>query len=294
MPLNPYFLNLSENPRKGALQILADAGMDQVPVDLAKLAKKHDWQLIFEDFCDLVDKRRDGRFEIDEDKQVSIYVNTDGVEAKGDFSKDRVMYLRQRFTIAHETGHAHFETHKNKSLQDALNPQHNVHGRQYGYERESQANEFASELLMPQWHLEQQLKSFNYDQFFTGIEELTALYEISTLACAMRVAKEAPIPAMCLYFNSEGRLRQTPARSRFHKDTGFFIAAGERIPQRTLADDLANKPNCESWKRKQRDCKTWFPDSNCAGDYELEEQAIRLGRFGYLVWLSFEEKEIEY
>ncbi len=291
--LNPYFLNLSENPRRAALQILSDAGIDSVAVDLLQLAKKQDWSLAFEDFCDM-GRRRDGRFEIDGNNQISIFVNTDGIETKGGFSTDQSTRLRQRFTIAHEIGHAHFKTHKDKELQAALTTGINPHGKQYGYEREAQANEFASELLMPQWHLEQQLKAFQWGQFFAGIEELSSIYDISTLACSTRVAVQAPFAAMCLHFNTDGKLANTPARSRDHKDTGFFFAYGERIPKRTLTDDLANSPDCETKKRIQRNCKTWFPDSRNADNYELEEQALRLGSFGYLVFLTFTEKEREY
>lgn len=292
--LNPYFLNLSENPRRAALQILSDADIDTVPVDLSLLAKRLDWHLGFEDFHDPERERRDGRFEIDGNNQVSIFVNTDGLETKGEFSKDPVLRLRQRFTIAHEIGHAHLKTHSNKDLQKALEVGVSPHGRQYGYKREAQANEFASELLIPQWHLEPQLVTFSWDRFFDGIEELTQVYDVSTLACATRVASQAPVAAMCLHFNSAGKLANTPARSRDHKDTGFFFAYGERIPQRTLTDELANKSDFEGWKRKQSDSTNWFPDARKAREYGLVEQAKRVGKFGYLVFLTFEEKEQEY
>lgn len=292
--VNPYFLNLSENPRKAALQILTDADIDTVPVDLAKLAAMQDWQIIFEDFDDPEDKYRDGRFEIDGNKQISIFLNTDRFATKGVFSSDPGECLRQRFTFAHEIGHAHLKSHKDKKLQDALAPEVNPHGKKYSYEREAQANEFASELLMPQWHLEKQLKTFNWDKFFDGIDELMYVYDISMLACATRVAKMAPTAAMLLHFNSAGKLANTPACSRDHADTKFFFPYGERIPQRTLADDLANKPEFEGWCRRQSDCTTWFPTARLARNYSVVEQAKRVGRFGFLVFLAFEENEQEY
>jgi IrrE N-terminal-like domain len=292
--LNPYFINLSENPRAGAQQILKDGGIDAIPVDLISLLRRHDWSLTFEDFGDPEWDRRDGRFEQDADNQISIFINTDDRDEKGRFSTDPVTYRRQRFSIAHEIGHAHFLSHKDKDLQDSLNPKINPHGRSYGNKRESQANEFAAELLMPQWQLEVQLRSFFWEEYFKGIEDLAELYETSFLSCAMRVAREAMFPAMCMYFNSAARLAQVPARSRFHADTGFFFPTKDPIPKRTLADDLANKPDYEGWKRKQSDCTYWFPTEKKAKDYELIEQAKRVGKFGYLVFLSFIEKEKEY
>lgn len=293
---NPYFLNLSENPRLAALRVLADGEITTVPVDLIKLAQMHDWSLSFEDFGDPDDKLRDGRFEIDGNEQISIFVNTQDLLDKDGFSCDPVKRLRQRFSMAHEIGHAHFDTHKDKELQNRLSVENNpLHGKRYGYERETQANEFASELLMPQWDVAKQVKTLKWDNFFGAVEILAAdTYDVSFLSCALRLAKEADFPAMCLYFNSACKLAQVPARSRDHKDTGFFFESKSPIPQRTLAHDVANDPNCTTWKRKQSNCKNWFPDSKNADKYELQEQVRRLGSFGFLVFLSFNEKEIEY
>jgi IrrE N-terminal-like domain len=293
---NPYFLNLSENPRSAALRVLSDGSIDTVPVDLARLAKRHDWSLNFEDFGDPDDKRRDGRFEIDGNEQISIFINTQNLDDKDGFSTDPVQRLRQRFSMAHEIGHAHFKTHRDKQLQNKLSPENNpLHGKQYGYERESQANEFASELLMPQWDVLKQLKTLNWDNFFAAVETLAAdTYDVSFMSCALRFAKEAPFPAMCLYFNSAYKLAQVPARSRDHKDTGFFFESKTPIPQRTLAHDVANDLSCITWSRKQSNCKNWFGGSKNADKYELREQVRRLGSYGLLVFLSFNEKEIEY
>jgi hypothetical protein len=295
MATNPYFLNLSENPRLAALRVLADGEIDTVPVDLVRLAKKNDWSLYFEDFGDPDYEKRDGRFEIDGNQQISIFINTQGLIDKDGFSSDPVQRLRQRFSMAHEIGHAHFATHKDKQLQDSLSPKNNpLHGNRYGRERETQANEFASELLMPQWDVTKRLKTFAWDNFFDAIEALTATYDVSFLSCALRFTKEAPFPAMCMYFNSACKLAQVPARSREYKDTGFYFEAKSPIPQRTLAHDVANDPNCNTWKRKRSDCKNWFADSRNADKYELHEQVRRLGSYGFLVFLSFNEKETEY
>jgi hypothetical protein len=51
---------------------------------------------------------------------------------------------------------------------------------QNGRERETQANEFASELLMPQWDVTKQLKALKWDNFFDAIETLAAdTYDVS-------------------------------------------------------------------------------------------------------------------
>ncbi len=67
---NPYFLNLSEHPRVAALKVLSDGGIDSVPIDLLRLAKRQDWSVFFEDFGDSDDKCRDGRFELDGNERI--------------------------------------------------------------------------------------------------------------------------------------------------------------------------------------------------------------------------------
>lgn len=290
MAINPYFLNLVENPRQAAGEVLREARLqDDTPVDLEKLCRRHDWSLAFKEFGD----ERDAYIQIDSEGRVAIFVNTDESDEKDGFSADSTTRARQRFSMAHEIGHATMHTHKDKALQDALSVEKNLHGTRYGYQRESQADEFASELLIPQAQLVAYLKGFNWDSFFVGAEEIAAKFEVSLMAAALRVAKEAPYPAMLINFNSSGKCCQVPARSKGHADTGFFFAYDERVPQGTLADEVLNKESCTTTRRRQQDSFRWF-SSRKAKDYSLDEQVKRLGRFGLMAFLGFAEKETEY
>lgn len=290
MTLNPYFLNLSENPRQAAGAVLRDANLeDACPVDLEKLCRRHDWSLVFQEFGD----GRDAYVEIDADSRVSIFINTDKSFEKDAFSLDQLIRARQRFSMAHEIGHATMKSHKDRDLQNALSVEKNIHGKRYGFQRESQANEFASELLLPQVQLDRLLKRFNWNSFFSGAEEIAAAFEMSLMATALRLAKEAPFPAMLIIFDSDGKAQQVPARSRDHTETGFFFSHGDTIPKGTLSDELFNKPDCATTRKKQGDCRAWF-SSHKAPLYSLDEQVRRLGRFGLMAFLGFEEKETEY
>lgn len=290
MAINPYFLNLVENPRQAAGQVLRDARLqDYTPVDLEKLCRRHDWSLVFKEFGD----ERDAYIQIDPEGRVSIFVNTEKSDEKDGFSTENQTRARQRFSMAHEIGHATMHTHKDKALQDALSVEKNLHGKRYGYQRESQADEFATELLIPQTQLAGRLQGLKWDSFFVGAEEIAAEFAVSLMAAALRLAKEAPYPAMLINFNSNGRCCQVPARSREHADTGFFFAYDERIPQGTLADEVLNKESCSTTRRRQQDCSKWF-SSRKAKDYSLDEQVKRLGRFGLMAFLGFAEKEAEY
>lgn len=290
MAINPYFLNLTENPRQAAGEVLRDARLqDDAPVDLEKLCRRHDWSLFFREFGD----GRDAYVEIDPEGRVSIFVNTDESSEKDNFSLDSVTRARQRFSMAHEIGHATMHTHKDKALQDALSVENNLHGKRYGFQREAQADEFASELLIPQVQLTKLLKGFKWDAFFAGAEEVASTYEVSLMATALRLAKEAPFPAMLINFDSTGKCYQVPARSKEHADTGFFFPHGERVPQGTLADEVLNKPDCMTTRRRQQDSTRWF-SSKKARTYAVDEQVKRLGRFGLMAFLGFEEKETEY
>lgn len=290
MAINPYFLNLAENPRQAAGEVLRDARLqDDTPINLEKLCRRHDWSLTFREFGD----ERDAYIEIDAEGRVSIFVNTDESIEKDGFSSDSTFRARQRFSMAHEIGHATMHTHKDKELQDALSVESNLHGKRYGYMRESQADEFASELLIPQTQLLKHLKRFKWDSFFVSVEEIAATFEVSFMAAAIRMAKEAPFPAMLINFNNGGKAYQTPARSTDFRDTGFFFPYGERIPKYTLADEVFNKPECATTRRRQADCSRWFSNER-AKLYSLDEQVKRLGQYGLMAFLGFEEKDTEY
>lgn len=290
MSVNPYFLNLAESPRVAAGKVLRDAGLqDDCPINLEKLCSLHDWSLDFRDLGD----GRDAFVEIDSQGRVFIFINTDESFEKDGFSADSVTRARQRFSMSHEIGHASLHTHKDKSLQDALSVAANLHGKRYGFLRESQADEFASELLLPQEQLLKRLKRFKWDSFFSGAEEIAAVYDVSLMAAANRLAKEAPYPAMLITFDNDGKTHQVPSRSKDHADTGFFFGHGERLPQYTLADEVFNNADCMTTRRRQQDCTKWFT-SKKARSYNLDEQVKRLGRYGLMVFLGFEEKETEY
>ncbi len=287
MTLNPYFLNTTENERVLASKLIEDSRITELPVDVALICRRQGWDL---DFLELADTR-DAYVEISDYREISIVVNTSNTESNEGFSSSEVVRRRQRFSVAHEIGHAVMKSHDEKSFNCSIRRDGNPHFNLFHNNRESQANRFASELLIPQSHLSIHLKKFKWQFFFQSVKGLCDIFDVSLIACAVRVCKEAPFPALCIFYDTDAKSRQIPGKSRDMNGLDFFIESKSFIPKNTLVDDLANKPDFDGARKRYRNCKTWFPSSKDAERFELEEQSMRIGKYGYITFLSFTERD---
>lgn len=142
--------------REKAISLLKMAGINNPPVDVYKVAKVLDFDVIPFDYPD----KYSGQIFIEGDIK-SIGVNKNHSKT------------RQRFTIAHEIGHyinGHIyydetgDMYKDECF-DFRNPLH---------QQEKEANLFAAELLVPKDFIVKDLVKFGLD-----IPKLTELYQVS-------------------------------------------------------------------------------------------------------------------
>ncbi len=295
-PLNPDFANVSEVPRLAALKLLQEANGATIPIDLIELCRFNDWPLFF---MTIEGEKRAATTLMDGDS-VQIVVNVKYADNQSGFSNDSTLRRRQRFSLGHEIGHACLNSHKDYGLQKLLEfsespgmveKVQNPHATRYKRMRESQANEFAAELLMPQPLLEQSLKTFQWDNVIEEAGYLADEYDVSLTVALRRVTVEANFPALMFYFGTGGEAPQGAIRSRYFSDTELPIPGGASMPNGSLVARLAKDPSSQVSTMRNMNASIWFPNSRKANAFKVQEWAKRIGENGYLSFLSIIEDE---
>ncbi|MGE4131424.1 MAG: ImmA/IrrE family metallo-endopeptidase [Bdellovibrionales bacterium] len=141
---------------------------------------------------------------------------------------------RTRFSVAHELGH--FEIHKDIQSTISCNDRalNEWFGKQDHQKRETDANEFASELLLPAKFI---APDFNASKpSLNLIEELADKYQCSFLAVARRLI-ELSQDACALVFYRGDQILYHILSKRF-KEQNYWIAPG-KLDSQTFAFDAA-------------------------------------------------------
>ena len=138
---------------------------------------------------------------------------------------------RARFTVAHELGHFLMERHQLSSATgftcSAQNMRETRDGRQH-LRQETQANQFAIELLAPDYLME---PIYSDDPDLRDAQRLRDHLDVSLEACVRRMVDRRDEPLAAVWSNN-GAVRY------FAKGTNFpFVALsrGDRIPQTSAA-----------------------------------------------------------
>lgn len=285
-PLNPDFVNLAEMPRQAALRLLQECNALSAPVDLVALCRMNDWPVYF---MRLDSEKRAATTLMDGDS-IQIVVNTKYSDNEKGFSSDQSLRRRQRFSLAHEIAHAWLNSHKDFGLQKQLMIE-NPHAARYHRMRESQANEFASELLMPQALLDQRLKTFRWDNVIEEAASLADEFDVSLTVALRRVTGMAPFPAVMFYFGTEGEAPQGAIPSKYFSDTGLAKPNGACMPNGSLVARLAGDPDSKVSTIRNVSASVWFPGNKKAQGYKIQEWAKRIGDKGYLTFIAISEDE---
>jgi Zn-dependent peptidase ImmA (M78 family) len=165
----------NDDPSTRAQEVLARLALKSPPTPVEKIAKALGAQVRFAPF--------------DDELSGMIYIK-DGVPIIGVNSLHHPN--RQRFTIAHELGHLELHramitsnVHVDKNFPALMRDLNSATGTE---EIEIQANQFASELLMPSALIEQVLAGKQFDIDDDGpIEELAKKFRVSKQALQYRI-----------------------------------------------------------------------------------------------------------
>lgn len=284
-PLNPDFVNLSEMPRKAAKRLLEDLEDPSLPINLEAICQINDWPLLFMP----LDNEKQAATTIMDGDSIQIVVNTKHSDNENSYSSNASLRRRQRFSLAHEIAHACLNSHKDFRLQKQLLAE-NPHGTRYHLMREAQANEFASELLLPQGLLESRMKTFGWDDVIEQAGFIGEEYDVSLTVALRRITGLANFPALMFYFMPDGRAPQGAITSRFFSDTGLKKPLGTSMPNGSLVARLANDQQSRVGTIRNMRGTVWFQDRD-AQRFKLQEWAKRLGSMGFLTFIAINEDE---
>lgn len=179
---------------------------------------------------------------------------------------------KRNFIIAHEIGHfilhkdllVFSDTHKTLSDWHQKGPQ------------ESEANEFASELLMPSdiYHSKVHGKKMN----LTLMQDVSSYFNVSMLASFLKYITLGSFPVMVIYIEN-GLVKW----KRFSNDFPFqFLRINSQVPAYTVAGDCFYHNNMESEPEKI-DAIEWFPEDfqiKHKKDWKLWEQCYKVSENG--------------
>lgn len=182
---------------------------------------------------------------------------------------------RQRFSLAHELGHWNF--HRGKTFECRIDEGSDSASKNI---EEREADEYAADLLMPEYMFKPMALSLKRPDFNT-IEDLSNAYNTSLTATAFRVATTSSWPVMLVCHNQRGRAWYK--RSKDIPDK--WIPKKELDPDSIAFDRLFGK---EPRVRAQKiPADVWFGHYS-AKEFELYEDAIHIsdGVVLTLLWFS--------
>ena len=284
--LNPDFASISENPRSAALSLLRQSGLEDVaPVDPISLCEINDWPLEYQELQQpgVLATTLSGK------GRIEIVLNVRDSDNKSGLSADTTLRRRQRFSLSHEIAHAWFNSHNNDKLQKRLTDPENPHSFRYVRLRERQANEFASELLLPHNLLKTRLRTFDWKDFWNSTNSLCDEFDVSVSATVLHLAKLAPFSSIALIFAENGQSNQVPSWSPDFEEAKFFFNSSGAIPQGSLAHRLFNDDKAKLSCQRHRSARIWFPSKKNADKYTIDEWVLRIGNKGFLVFLAIDE-----
>lgn len=182
---------------------------------------------------------------------------------------------RKRFSIAHELGHFVLD-HEVMSLGIVCTDQDMMNW--YAMDRETEANYFASELLMPETLIKQRcdVKEVSFDP----VKKIATDFQTSLTSAAIRFVKFCPEP--CALICAENSKIKWFVKS---SEWWPFIRKGQKLDKRTLAIEYFVGQRIPD---EGQDIKAdaWLDEPKIR---EVFEHSIALGQYGLvltLLWIS--------
>jgi Zn-dependent peptidase ImmA (M78 family) len=173
---------------------------------------------------------------------------------------------KRRFVIAHELGH--LKLHKNLERFFSCDEKAFLEWHKTG-SHESQANEFAAELLMPSklFASHAAKKTFSLDH----IINLSKVFNTSITSTAIRYTDLGSFPIAIIY-SQNGEVKWYSRNSNF---VCRFLKIKERVPENSVASQFFKKgdvPNSPTLVLP----KVWFKDFQLRSDQYFYEQCFKI------------------
>lgn len=195
---------------------------------------------------------------------------------------------RARFTQGHELGHYFIDEHRNAllrgmpphlSITDQLDPERVV---------EEEADLFASHFLMPEQRFRAAFK--NQPLGLNGIIGIHKQFSVACSSAALRVLRHSSEPLALAYWRND-KSPWTEVNTAFRTmGLVYVMKRADRLTSDCATSlAIADNPNTYcSPKSTVSLASSWFNGiyQGSALDIMLQEEAVRLGRFGVLTILS--------
>ncbi len=255
----------------------ADAG-GVVPCEPAPLIAKHNLTLSTGDYGDAFDgmlEHRAGRFH--------IYCNIR--------EKDHPTSARVRFTIGHELGYYFIDEHR-LALASGRIPSHPSFIDRTGNSIiETEANLFASHLLLPQQVFRKAV--IQAKPGLRSLLDIASTFHVSAQATAIRYVEECPLPCAAVMFRPDKNA--WPATAPTLQQLGYkylCVTESAKLPDGFAAKRAFQAPATNGLSEIFEGPSTasfWFKDVTASSSRNtvLVEQAVRLGPYGVLALLLF-------
>lgn len=276
--------------RKRAVEVLAELGIPDPPVDPFAIARRKELRV------EEVDFPTNGIFGalILEDGAFRVLV-----------SRKCFGSGHRRFTVAHELGHYHIEGHLNELIAagSGIKPSLGGHFRNQRAPEEREADWFASELLVPTAYGTSWVSS--RQPTAESLQELADTFGVSLTCAGIRFAELTPA-AVAVVLALDGGIEWVAMsdRVRGHRWARKYWKQ-ENAPSHSVTVGLAQSPeNVRQGERRDGSallCE-WF--EGAPPDLEVEEEVLGLGRYGRTLTLlnipdlpdpeDFEEAEQEH
>jgi hypothetical protein len=194
---------------------------------------------------------------------------------------------RARFTQGHELGHFFIDEHRNALLHGV--PPHYSIADQPAPERviEEEADLFASHLLMPPQRFALAFKSLPLGM--ASVIAISKLFNVSCLSAALRLVRHSSAPLAMAHWRNDKPAWAEVNRGFITLGLVHLLKRADRLPP-DCATSLAMTDSPGAYcnpRSSQSLASSWFAGihQGSALDIIVEEEALRLGRFGVLTIL---------
>jgi Zn-dependent peptidase ImmA (M78 family) len=192
---------------------------------------------------------------------------------------DRSRAERQRFSLAHEIGHWHH--HKGKVLYCGPNEIGNPATGALNPER--QADDFASDMILPNYMLAPQLAKLSRVRL-SEVRELAGEFSASLTATLIKIVQSNRFPLILACYDRQS-LRWAKPAPMVH---GWWKPQRSLDPQTFAGRMLFEGTSEEAWPRVMP-ADAWF-DFRGADQYEIKEQSFLLPNDQVLVVLTLPDR----
>lgn len=188
---------------------------------------------------------------------------------------------KKRFTIAHELGH--FELHRDSALRlcddsDFLCYEKTRPG-------ENEANEFATELLMPEYLFQSPCKSGI--PCFSTIGDLADDFRTSLTATAIRYVECSP-HRCAIVVSRDGSIKWY----RASEDFGYHVKVGSQLGQNSYAIDFFNGKGLPLSMELVL-ARSWLDGEKFDWNAEIKEQSMAIPRYNIVLSLLWIDDDID-